>query len=119
MAHVHHVLKPRDAGVELARWSLLGRIDWREWDGEFVVRHDSNGATYLLSMLAGETLKALRDGAAHLDDIALRVFHGATQRSAATAALVASFADVNGDTQRLLSVLHELEDLGLVQASLT
>jgi len=119
MAQVHHVLTQRDVSVELGRWSLQGSIDWREWDGEFVVRCDASAATYLLSTLAGETLKALRDGPAHVEDIGARVFGDSAKPSPATAALIASFADVQSDTQGLLGVLKELEGLGLVRASLT
>lgn len=119
MAQVHHVLTPRDVSAELGRWSLEGLVDWREWDGEFVVRHDASAATYMLSTLAGETLKALRNGPAHVEEIAARVFDDAMQPSPATAALIASFADAQGDMQGLLDVLQELEDLGLVRATLT
>ena len=119
MAELHHVLKARAYSAELGRWSLLGRLDWRGWDGEFVIRVDSTGATYLLSALAGRTINALRDGAAHIEEIAARVFVDSTQPSAATAALIASFAAVQGDTLGLLGVLQELEGLGLVRASLT
>jgi len=120
MAQVNHVLKaPLDTDTPTGRWTLQGPIDWREWDGEFVVRHDPSATTYLLTALAGETLRALREGAAHLDEIALRVLHDAAPRSVATAALIASFADTAADTKGLLSVLHELEGLGLVRASPT
>ncbi len=119
MAQVHHVLKPRDASAELGRWTLQGPLDWREWGDEFVVRVGSTGATYCLSALAGETLKALHSGAAYLDDIAVRVFHDAAPPSAATAALVATFADPAEDAKSLLAVLSELESLGLARAELT
>ena len=69
--------------------------------------------------LAGRTIKALRDGATHVEDIAAHVFDDSTPPSAATAALIASFADNQSDTQGLLGVLKELESLGLVRASLT
>lgn len=117
MAQVHHVLKPRNIGAELRRWSLRGPIDWREWDNEFVVRVADTGATYLLSAIAGEALKALRDGARYVDEIAVRVFHDSAP-SAATAALVATFADPGEDAKNLLAVLAELESLGLAQAEL-
>ena len=118
MAQVHSVVKPRDLSAELGRWSLQGRMDWREWDGEFVVRHDDSAATYLLSTLAGETLKALRDGAAHVDEIASRVFADSALPCAATAALVATFTEAGANTQALLEVLAELEALGLARADL-
>lgn len=118
MAQVHYAaLRPRDAVAELGRWSVAGCVDWREWDGEFVVRADSSAATYLLSALPGATLEAMRDGATYLDEIAARVFSGCAP-SAATAALVATFAETSPDMQSLLAVLAELEALGLVRADL-
>ncbi len=119
MAQVHHAgLRPRDAVAELGRWSVAGCVDWREWDGEFVVRADSSAATYLLSALPGATLEAMRDGATYLDEIAARVFSGCAPPSAATAALVATFAETSTDMQSLLAVLAELEALGLARADL-
>jgi hypothetical protein len=118
MAQVHCVLKPRNIRAELARWSLQGWMEWREWDGEFVLRSDSTAATLVLPHLAGETIKALRDGPAHVDQIAARLFHDTVRPSAATAALVATFTDTANETRRLLDVLTELEDLGLVRADL-
>lgn len=93
-------------------------MDWRYWDGEFVVRAGDSGATYLLSALAGETLKALRDRALYLDELAAHVFHDSAPPSAATAALVATFADSGDDAKSLLTVLQELEALGLARAEL-
>jgi hypothetical protein len=119
VAQVHHAgLRPLDAAVELGRWSVPGEIDWREWDGEFVVRVDSTAHTYLLSALAGEALKAMRGSAAHLDEIAAHVFSDCVPPSAATAALVATFAETASDTQILLAVLNDLQALGLVRAEL-
>lgn len=118
MAQVHYSLKPRDVSAELGRWSLQGRLDWREWDGEFVVRADDTAATYLLSTLAGEAIKALRDGPLYLDEIAVRVFHDSARPSAASAALVATFAESASDTESLLAALGELEALGLARADL-
>ena len=119
MAQVHHVLSVRDFSAAIKRWSLSGVLDWREWDGEFVVRHDDSGATCLLSPLAGETLKALSAGSAQVDEIARRIFGGVGPSNPATAALVASFADADSDVQILLHTLRELQGLGLVRASLT
>lgn len=119
MAHVHHAgLRPLDTAAELGRWSVPGQIDWREWGGEFVVRVDSTAQTYLLSALAGEALKAIRGGAVYLDEIAARVFSDCAAPSAVTAALVATFADGASDSQALLSVLNELQSLGLARAEL-
>ncbi len=118
MAQVRHVLKPRNFRAELGRWSLKGWVEWREWDGEFVLRSDSTAVTVLLPGLAGETIKALRDGPAHLGEIAARVFHSTARHSAATAALVATFAETGSETQRLVAVLAELEGLGLVREDL-
>ncbi len=118
MAKVHHVLNPRDFSADIGRWSLQGRPDWREWDGEFVVRSEDTAATFLLSTLAGEALNALRDGAAHLDQIAERVFADAESQNPATASLVATFSEAANHKQALLNVLIELEGLGLARADL-
>ena len=119
MAQVHYVLGERNAGAELRRWSLQSRVDWREWDGEFVAHADGTGSTYLLSTLAGETIKALREGAAPIDELAVRVFRETESTNAATASLVATFADSGGETQILRSVLAELEVLGLARTDFT
>ncbi|HWR87770.1 MAG TPA: hypothetical protein VN277_05060 [Acidiferrobacterales bacterium] len=119
MAQVHYAgLRSLDTAAELGRWSVPGLVDWREWDGEFVVRVDSTAQTYLLSALAGEALKAIRGGASYIDEIAARVFSDCMPPSAATAALVATFAEAASDTKSLLAVLSELETLGLAQADL-
>jgi hypothetical protein len=118
VAEVHYVLRPRAFSTDLGRWSLRGRLDWREWGGEFVARLDDTGATYLLSTLAGETIKALRDGAGHVDEIAASVFSDSAPHSAATAALVCAFAEVGYRAQDILKVLLELQALGLVRADL-
>lgn len=118
MAQVHYVTTARNISAELGRWSLRGRLDWRQWDGEFVVRADESAETHLLPALAGETLKALRDGPAHVDDLAARVFKQSARLSAATADLVATFADPGADMQRLLTVLLDLESRGLARVDL-
>lgn len=119
VAQIHHGLTPSDASARVGRWTLREPLDWREWGEEFVVRVGTTGATCLLSPLAGETLKALRGGAAHLDDIASLVFREAAPPSAVTAALVAAFADRADDAKDLLVVLAELEALGLARAEFT
>jgi hypothetical protein len=118
MAQVHHVLTRRDLGSGLGRWFVHGRLDWREWDGEFVVRHDETAATYLLSALAGDTLEAMHEGASCLDEIAALVFQDSAPSNGATAALAAAFADPAEGEQRLLVVLAELERLGLARREL-
>ena len=118
MAEVHYVLRPRAFSAELGRWSLKGRLDWREWGGEFVVRLDDTGTTYLLSTMAVETIKALRNGAAHVDEIAARVFSDSLPHSAATAALISAFAEAGDHAQDILAVLLELQALGLARADL-
>ena len=119
MAQVHHAgLRPLDTAADLGRWSVPGQIDWREWDGEFVVRVDSTAQTYLLSALAGEAMKAMRGGATYVDEIAARVFSDCAAPSAATAALVATFAEDANDSQVLLAVLNDLQLLGLARADL-
>ena len=74
--------------------------------------------THLLPALAGETIKALRDGPAHVDDIAARVFKQSARLSAATADLVATFADPGLETDRLLTVLLNLDSGGLARVDL-
>lgn len=118
MAHVRYVTKARNASAELGRWSLQGWLELREWDGEFVVRADNSAETHWLPTLAGETIKALRDGPAYVDDIAARVFKQIAHVSTATADLVATFADPGGDMQRLMAVLLDLESRGLARAEL-
>lgn len=119
MAQVHHAgLRPLDAAAEFGRWSVPGLVDWREWDGEVVVRAESTAQTCLLSPLAGEVLRAIRGGASYLDEIAATVFADCGPASDATAALVATFADPASDNQSLFAVLNELKTLGLAQAEL-
>jgi len=91
-------------------------VDLREWDDEFVVRVDATGSTYLLSALAGETLKAMSAGAVYVDDIAARIFANCAPPSAATAALAAQFAERNADIADVERVLTELESLGIARA---
>lgn len=120
MAQVHYVgLRAVDAADEISRWSVPGLVDWREWDGEMVIRVESTAQTFLLSPLAGEVLKAIRGGAGYLDEIASRVFADCDPASAATAALASTFADATSENQGLFAVLHELRALGLVHAELT
>jgi len=117
VAKVHHVgLTPGRPTEEFARWSLPVQVDWREWDGEFVVRSERSGATCLLSALAGETLKALHGGAVYQHDIAARVLANYAPPHSATAALMAQFADGDAAALNVRSVLVELEALGLVRA---
>lgn len=118
MAHLHYVLKPRKVIAHLGRWSLEGRVDWHEWDGQFVVRSDSTAETHRLSRLAGETIKLLGQGPAHLEELASRLRLALVCPNATTAALVTTFT-AGGDTQKLLAVLAELENLGLVRRALT
>lgn len=118
MAHLHYVSKPRKVNADLGRWSLEGRVDWHEWDGQFVVRSVSTGETHWLSQLAGETIKLLRLGPAHLDELASRLRLALVCPNATTAALVTTFT-AGGDTQKLSAVLAELENLGLVRRALT
>lgn len=119
MAHLHYVLKPSNVGADLGRWSLQGCVDWHEWEGEFVVRSDSTAATHRLSCLAGETIKALSEGPAHIDELATRVRHALDRLNAATATLVATFTVSGSNTRKLLAVLADLEELGLVRRAMT
>jgi hypothetical protein len=118
MASVHHVLIPHDHQAELARWSLNGRFDLREWDGEVVVRGEMSGATFIVSALAGSTLKALHRGAFYLDEVAALASSEVQNRSDMTASLAAAFALPGAPAREVLAVLRELEGLGLVRAEL-
>lgn len=120
MAQVHYAgLTPPGSAAEFGRWSVPSRVDLREWSGEFVVRVDSTAQTYLLSALAGEALKAMLSGAAHVDEIAAQVFSSCGPDNSTTAALVATFADSMIDSKSLLTVLTELQSLGLARADLS
>jgi cell pole-organizing protein PopZ len=104
------------ATTGFARWSVPANVDLREWDEEFVVRVDSTGATYVLSSIAGETIKAIRAGAVSMADIAARVLATFDPPSAATQALTARFSDRDAPTHDVLDALRELESLGVVRA---
>lgn len=119
MASVHHVLTSPDVRSEVASWSPSSQLDWREWDGEVVVRAGVKGTTYLLSPLAGRVLRALLQGAADADEIARQVASDAACPSAATAALTALFAEHGTDTRQVAAALADLESLGLVRANLS
>ncbi len=84
-----------------------------------MVRSDSTAATYRLSCLAGETIKALGQGPAHIDELADRVRHVLGRANAATSTLVATFSAPGSDTRELLEVLVELEGLELVRRTMT
>ena len=101
------------------RWSILGQVDWREWDGEFVLRAERSGITTLLAPWAGQVLKALRAGGCDADEIARRLHADRLQSGAASTALTAAFADPAADTQHVAAVLAELEALGLVRSDRT
>ena len=102
----------------IGRWLVPMRIDWREWDQEFVVRVDETARTYLLSAMAGQILQAMREGASYVDEIARRVFAQQRPFGAASAALAAAFAEPAADTEQVLAVLSELESLGLARVDL-
>jgi hypothetical protein len=115
MARVRYAsLSERGSSDE--RWSISGQIDWREWDGEFVVRAHRSGITYLLSPLAGQVLKALRAGARYSDDVA-RLVHAERLQSgsAAAASLAAAFAVPEAGGPQVAAVLAELEALGVIR----
>jgi hypothetical protein len=118
MASVHYVLAPHDARGEVAAWCPAGQLDVKEWDGEMVVRCGASGATYLLSALATRVLKALLQGASHVDDVTRRVTEVASF-SAATAELAALFAEQRADALEVVAALTELEALGLARSSVS
>jgi hypothetical protein len=82
------------------------------------VRCNRSSATYQLSPLAGEALKALRAGAAHVEEIVTRVFdeHGTAPVRDTTASLVSMFAGREADVANVQEVLNELEALGIARA---
>jgi hypothetical protein len=117
MAQVHYArLRARDAAAVSRRWSISGQIDLREWDGEFVVRSATSGVCCMLSPLAGQVLRALRAGASQSKDIARRVFSERMRSGAAATALSAAFARPEADEPQIAAVLHELAELGFVEA---
>jgi hypothetical protein len=119
VAHVPHIeLQKHDAVAAIGRWSIPGHLDWREWDQEFVVRVDDTATTHLLPAMAGQTLRAIRDGATYVDEIARHVFAQRRPLGAASAKLAATFAEPVADTQQVLTVLTELEALGLARVDL-
>lgn len=118
MAQVHYVVKTQDLRSQIGRWSLQDRIDWREWDNEVVVRLEPSGGTFLLSALAGCIVVALCDGAAHVDEIAARIFDSDLPPSP-TAALAARFSTQDPEAQRVLESLTELQAIGIVRLNLS
>lgn len=117
MAKVHHGLTRPGTSTLPKRWSVPSHVDLREWDGEFVVRCNVSGATYQLSPLAGEALKALQAGVGYPDEIVARIFgHDAGPPNDTTAALMSMFAGPDGDVEAVMAVLTELEALGIARA---
>jgi hypothetical protein len=117
VATVHHGLTRAGAIAPVKRWSVPSHIDLREWDGEFVVHCSVSSATYLLSALAGEALKALRSGARNADEIVQRVFDvNAAPPDDATAALVSLFAGRETEVARVRAILDDLEARGITRA---
>lgn len=119
MAQVHYDFRNPNSFAQPRRWSLTAPLELREWEGEFVVWAAGTGTTYLLSTLAGNTIKYLRDGPAAAADIVERMNKRQESTSRATAGLIAKFARSGGQTHVLLVVLDELEALGLVEVQLT
>ena len=120
MAQVlYESLNKRGALAERVRWSIQGQVDLREWDGEFVVRADRSGITYLLAPWAGQVLKALRAGGCDADEVARRIYADRMQSGAASSALTATFAEPAADARHVAAVLAELQALGLVRSDRT
>lgn len=120
MAQVHYVVKTPDLRSQIGRWSLQGGIDWHEWDDEVVVRLEPSGGTFLLSTLAGCIVIALRNGPAHVDEIAARVFDTEPGLSPSpSAALAARFSAQDPEAQRVLESLTELQAIGIVRSDLS
>jgi hypothetical protein len=119
VAQVHYAdLRPSAPEAVFGRWSVPAQVDVREWDGEFVLRSALTAQTYHVTALAGEVLKAIRNGAKYVDDIAGRVLADGGNPEAASE-LNAEFTDRAADMQGLLAVLTELEALGLATADLS
>lgn len=120
MAQVHYAgLTPTAPEAAFGRWSVPAQVDVREWDGEFVLRSALTAQTYHVTALAGEVIMAIRDGARYLDEIAAHVLPDAGRSNQAGAKLSAMFSDSAADMQGLLTVLTELESLGLATADLS
>ena len=83
-----------------------------------MVRSHGTGSTYLVSAPVGATLDAMHQGASYLGEIAAHVFATSMPLSAATAALVASFAEANADAENQSVVRVDFEALGLVRAEI-
>lgn len=119
MAQVHYVVETQDLPSQIGRWSLQGGFDWREWDGEVVVRLHRSGGTFLLSALAGYVLISLRDGAAYPDEIAAQIFGpDAASAPSVSAALSARFSSRAPDVQRVFETLTQLQTIGIVRSNL-
>ena len=120
MAQVVYATDPHESVSRCAtsRWSLQGDFDWREWDGELVVRVDSSGETHVLATPASAVVKAIRGGAVDVEDIAAAVFADCTTRSTVTTALAAKFARNAPGTQRVLQTLAKMQAVGLVRTDL-
>ncbi len=117
MARVRYAaLNKRSTSAD--RWSISGQMDWREWDGECVVRAHGSAATYLLSPLAGQVLKALRAGACDAESIA-RWVRAERLRSGSPAAVTlgATFSALEADGPQVTAVLAELEVLGVTRVA--
>jgi hypothetical protein len=91
----------------LPRWRLRapGALDWREWDGEFVVRSGSSGDTCLLSAVAGHAVIALKAaGPLSVPELVTQLFGTTT----------GGLSDAEVDA--LQATLGQLQHLGLVEA---
>ena len=96
---------PRTGPPAAQTWRTLGPepLEWRCWDGDYVVYSPFSGTTQALDILTGEVLKAIMSGQANRADI-----HAA----------IAAFLDVDDDAQlaaTLRDVLARLEDAGLIE----
>ena len=119
MAHVPHIEpKKRDAVAAIGRWTVPLRFDCREWDQECVVRVEDTATTYLLPAVAGQAMRAMRDGACYVDEIARRVFAQRRPLRPASAALAATFSEPVADSDHLRTVLTGLQSLGLARVDL-
>jgi hypothetical protein len=117
VAKVHDGLTRNGTPAPVKRWSVPTHIDLREWDGEFVARCNASSATYLLSALAGESLRALQGGATSPDQVVARIFDAEVSPAAGTTTALASmFGGWDTENRRVLAVLQELEALGIARA---
>lgn len=80
-----------------------------------MVHSHGTGSTYLVAAPVGATLETMHQGTSYFGEIAAHVFAASMPLSAATVALVPTFAEANADVENQSVVLVDLEAFGLVR----